>query len=546
MPTPTPKIDETKLTLQELIKLTNKVFQQNKEPELSLNLRKLLSDPKSIANSYPTVGDFYYKNGDYEKAAQIYDVGIKSDLLNLVPLQKRMIEVKVAQKQLPDAQELAETLIKKYPNDSDAIAIRATLKLFVGKPEEQAGAIADLQSTVSKMPDNFVLRFNLGRGLLQQGNTQAAQAQFQESIKLRPEYIPPRLALAQIQLQARDWSKALTSGNEILAINSSNISARLIRTSALMGMAAFTQARQELEETLSLYPSSNDARYQLGFIDFQEKKFADAEKQFRQLYETNPADSRGLMGLCEIFMARGDFDSALNILKKEIVRHPGQLNLLLALGNMATRANKFDEAIAVYAQLLEKNPADAAMHAKLGSAYRSKGEVNKATEHFKKAIELAPTDPAAYTELAIVLETNGNHAQAKPIYEKVLALQPDSLVALNNLAFMLAEDGSDLDRALTLAQRARQVSGSDPNVADTLGWIYIKKNLPDNAIGLFTELIRKYPNHPSLAAFQMHLGMAYAQRGDKASARKAFEAALLAKPSEKDKQEIQALLEKMN
>ena len=51
MPAPMPKIDETKLTVQDLVKLTNKVFQQNTEPELSLNLRKLLSDPKSIANS---------------------------------------------------------------------------------------------------------------------------------------------------------------------------------------------------------------------------------------------------------------------------------------------------------------------------------------------------------------------------------------------------------------------------------------------------------------------------------------------------------------
>ena len=47
-----------------------------------------------------------------------------------------------------------------------------------------------------------------------------------------------------------------------------------------------------------------------------------------------------------------------------------------------------------------------------------------------------------------------------------------------------AEEGLDLDAALTMAQRARQLAPNATAMADTVGWIYIKKNLPDSAIAV--------------------------------------------------------------
>ena len=39
-----------------------------------------------------------------------------------------------------------------------------------------------------------------------------------------------------------------------------------------------------------------------------------------------------------------------------------------------------------------------------------------------------------------------------------------------------------------MAQRARQKLPGSPDIADTLGWIYIKKNLSDDAVRVFKEL----------------------------------------------------------
>jgi len=59
--------------------------------------------------------------------------------------------------------------------------------------------------------------------------------------------------------------------------------------------------------------------------------------------------------------------------------------------------------------------------------------------------------------------------KAKHHYEESLKINPESPVAANNLAWRLAEEGSDLDRALKLAETARKELPENVNVLDTLG-----------------------------------------------------------------------------
>ena len=49
---------------------------------------------------------------------------------------------------------------------------------------------------------------------------------------------------------------------------------------------------------------------------------------------------------------------------------------------------------------------------------------------------------------------------------KVLALNPRFAPAANNLAWILSEHGGDKDKALTLAQTAKEQAPEDPRVSD--------------------------------------------------------------------------------
>ena len=140
------------------------------------------------------------------------------------------------------------------------------------------------------------------------------------------------------------------------------------------------------------------------------------------------------------------------------------------------------------------------------------------------------------------MDATGKRDQAKPIYEQILKIKPDNPVALNNLAFIKAEEGVDLDQALSMSQRARQAMPNAPVVSDTLGWIYIKKNLSEDAVRVFKDLTDKVPTNPT---FHYHYGMALLQKGDKPSAKKELEKALEDKPSKGDEAKIRELLQKI-
>ena len=87
-----------------------------------------------------------------------------------------------------------------------------------------------------------------------------------------------------------------------------------------------------------------------------------------------------------------------------------------------------------------------------------------------------------------------------------------------------------------------QKAPGNAQIADTLGWIYIKKSLTDDAVRVFRDLVVKEPNNYQ---FHYHYAMALLQKGDKPSAKRELEAALKDNPSRDDKNKIQDLLQKI-
>jgi tetratricopeptide (TPR) repeat protein len=118
----------------------------------------------------------------------------------------------------------------------------------------------------------------------------------------------------------------------------------------------------------------------------------------------------------------------------------------------------------------------------------------------------------------------GNRVEARQWWEKTLQLDPNAVTAANNLAWLYAETGGNLDAALQLGRRALAKYPDNPEFNDTVGWIYYKKELSREAIWYLEQSVAKDKNN---AVFLFHLGMAYAQKGEDATARRHLERALV-------------------
>jgi tetratricopeptide (TPR) repeat protein len=525
-----------------MLQLAGHYFVNKRRPEMDAVIQKM-TDEKNFPEGHLLAGDFFFlRLGEFESAQQQYEAAIKAFPKDKTIYEKRMVELFASRGKNNEANQLLATILHDNPKDADAIAMRAALMLTTGNRDQINMAVNDLQALVTKTPDNHLLRFNLARALWAKSEYEQCRLQLEEAIKLRPDFMAAREWLARVYLVKQDYGKALKAADDILALDMNNLPGHLARSSALLGLNDQEKAGQELTLITKNYPQNIEARYQVGFLAWQEKDYKKAEQVFGDLYKNNPKDPRGLFGVVETLTAEQRMDEALREMEKSVKADPERRDFQLALANLDVRAQKYDAAIQIYQGLVEKEPKSADLLFKLGETYRRKGDLNVAIETFRKASQAAPNDTNSLLQLGLLMDGTGRREQAQPIYEQILKIQPDHPVALNNLAFIKAQLGSDLDQAMTMAQRARQKAPNSPDIADTLGWIYIKKNLSDEAIRIFRELVGKDPTNP---IYHYHFGMALMQKGDRPSAKREFETAMKHNPSKDDAKEIQTLLQKL-
>jgi uncharacterized protein HemY len=93
-----------------------------------------------------------------------------------------------------------------------------------------------------------------------------------------------------------------------------------------------------------------------------------------------------------------------------------------------------------------------------------------------------------------------------------------------------------------LAKKAKELMPEDPNVADTLGYAYLKRGSFLLAKKAFREGIRLSPKNPLL---HYHLGLLLFQEKDFSSATIELQSALKLGLGAKEKREINELLKKM-
>jgi tetratricopeptide (TPR) repeat protein len=505
-------------------------------------LDQLAGNRADFPNGRELVGDLYYRLGDLDTAYQQYQASLNEARPNKLSLQRKMVEVLAFQSRNQEATKLADQVLKENPSDDTAKALRASLRLRGGDRKELDTALSELQSVIARMPDNHVVRFNYGEALMAKGQIGQAKVQFQEAIKLRPNYGPPKMALAYIHLRERDYTRVLTLADEVLKLTPGMVAARILRAAGLIGNGDRGKARQELEELVQRSPDK-ESRYLLAMLDFGDKRWSESEAGFRSLWEANPPDFRGLFGIVETMMATNRAPAARQLLEKTLAGHQAHsATIRMAIANVAARSNDQVTAVNTYEQLVKEIPDSQEMWLRLGRSYKKVSRLDDAYRAFEKARGVDPRQVAPWLEMAVVLETQNRKGQVKPIYEEILKLAPDNPVALNNLAYILAENSVDLDQALTYAQRARQKLPNHPDIADTLGWVYIKKNLSDDAIKIFRDLLTGKPEH---VTWRYHLAMALYQKGDKLQARRELETALRNKPTKDEDTKIRELLSRL-
>jgi tetratricopeptide (TPR) repeat protein len=514
----------------------------NKRDELVKLMSEMKSNLKQFPNAYVQAGDFYLRVNQFDEAIKQYEEGIAKDPDKKIIYLKHEVEVYVRSNRMQLATAKNEEILKLDSKDPEARGLKATLSLDKG---EYASATSELQSVVTSRPQNYVAHFNLGRAYLGKGDVEQARQEFDKAVALRPDYVMARLAQTQVALLRGDVDAAIHDADDLLRIMPGNIEGMVMKAAALQRAGKFEEARGVLEPALQKNPNAVPLMLELGVIDLQQKKPKDAIAIFQRAYQTNPNNIRGLLGESRALLADGQMEKSVDIVRAEAAKNPDRIDLQRELGNAQAAAGQFPQAIATYETLLAKfkDPkSQAGLQVQIGQAYRYMGDVQHSVEAFEKSRSGLPDNSVTIRDLGMLYEELGKKDVAKQYYERALKLDANDPLALNNLAYLLAENNGDLNEALSYAQRAKQRLPTFTEITDTLGWIYMKKNLTDNAIDNFKSLVVQAPGNP---IYHYHYAMALNQKGDRETARKECQAALADKPNKNQEEQIRQLLSKL-
>jgi len=441
------------------------------------------------------------------------------------PVKVRIALIDYVSGRFSEASRQLDEVLAREPKNSDALAIKAHV-LLGDKKVKEAQAAAD----AAVLADQNGLRAHFARGkvMLALGRTDDARKSFREVIRIDPRAGEADIELAQLSLRAREIDSAVAFADQAVALMPGDVDARLTLARTLMVRASdVPRAEAQVRLLLQAFPASADVQEVRGELALAKGDVGTATQAFERALALNQQSWGSLTQLVTMDVKAKRLANARVRVDAALAKSPNAPEaLLLAAKTYAANGNS-PQAEQYLKRAIELDTSNLEAYTTLAALYLIDRRLGDARDEFIQIAEREPTSVAPATMVGIISEAQGDRVTAAKWYDKALQIDPRAAPAANNLAWIYAERGENLDAALQLAQTAYAALPGSPEVADTLGWVYYKKDLPSLALPMLLRSIEQDKDNPQ---YQFHLGMLYAKNGEDNKARAALQRALKLRP----------------
>ena len=300
---------------------------------------------------------------------------------------------------------------------------------------------------------------------------------------------------------------------------------------------------RELAPLLDAAPKSDAVQIEAGEVALARRDLDGAAKYFDAALAINPDSYDATAGRINVLLAQKNVAEAVKRADARLAKHPKDPATLALAGRTYAVADDLPKSEALFQQAIAADPGYMPAYYYLGQLYVRQKRIGEARQRYEAMVKAQPDNVAAHTMVAMLLQAENKQAEAKARYEKILQLDPRALVAANNLAYMHAEDGTDLDNALQLARTAVSIAPDEPDVNDTLGWVYYKHGMASLAVAPLKKSVDRVPTN---ATYRYHLGMVYAKTGEPLKAREMLAEALKLEPNSPSAADARRTLDSLN
>ncbi|MBL1234352.1 MAG: tetratricopeptide repeat protein [Rhodobiaceae bacterium] len=250
-----------------------------------------------------------HRQGEYPKAAKIYQKILKQDPQNLLAL-NLMAEASLMLGKTSQALKLADRALKQKPDMPSTCLLRANALARMG---QKKAAIEGYNTVLALQPENAPAMLSLGVALRADGENSEAIVTFEKLIELKPDFAHAHFNLANAFKDEGLLDDALLSYEDTLAISPdmpealTNKAATLLKLdrpedalesaehalklqpsynahlnagNACRNLARVSQAHTHYQNALELAPKDADIHAQIGLLNADQDKQADAIKSF--------------------------------------------------------------------------------------------------------------------------------------------------------------------------------------------------------------------------------------------------------------------------
>jgi tetratricopeptide (TPR) repeat protein len=524
------KMDLVDSTLQEAIShnpdattlyiaLAEQRYDEKRNAEGDSVLSSLWQHSGSSPQAAIAIGEFYSEWGQLPRAIETYQQGLQKNPDD-IDLRKSLTDCYLDMDRLADATTLNEKLLKDAPHDVGVRIEHGRILLAQGHVDE---AVTELQQQSSSSPDSAKAHYFLALAFWKKGDIGQAKSAFEAALGDAPDSLLILHSFAQFDSSQGQLDVAQQYAQR--AVNQMPLRAEehLLLGSILMKKKQLPQARAQFEIAKQLVPSDPAVHLALAELNEAGGQATEAEKELESVLAIQPRNTAALGRLADLWSKQGRSAEAIVRVKGYLANSENDANAHVILGSLYLNSKQLELASQEFQRASEINPSLPVAYLQLGRVKEEWQQIPEAIEVYKKALSLQPQFAPLCTLIGNLYLKENDLASAEKYYQQALAADPNFAIAAGNLAWVYLQEGKNLNVAVSLAQKAKQLMPNMDSINDTLAFAYVRQGWYPNAIPLLRTCVQKSPQD---AVYHYHLGLALLGAGEKVKGRQELQAAL--------------------
>ena len=248
-----------------------------------------------------------------------------------------------------------------------------------------------------------------------------------------------------------------------------------------------------------------------------------------------PSHPLALLSLADLYEAMKKPELANKIYERVPLNSPLQRNARNPARVQPRCARSHRRGESELEKLIAANPGDLEAIMALGNVLRGRKEFAECGDVYTKGVDtLTKTEKANWVIFyfrGICYERSKQWPKAEADLKKALELYPDQAHVLNYLGYSWIDQGINLDDGMRMIKRAVEQRADDGYIVDSLGWAYYRLGNYEEAVKQLERAVELKPEDPTI---NDHLGDAYWKVGRVLEARFQWSHARDLKPEPED------------